>query len=132
MTLTQSLFHKAYDFYVAPERAGAYVSNYLYRLIVRDQACANGEQCAISADPWTGFQDGAVTGPTKITELSRSSNRAKVQICYALDLGNSKLTHLCSIVIAMTDERGCWVAKDLLSPSGVSLLNGFETYDYVP
>ncbi|HVF34089.1 MAG TPA: hypothetical protein VND91_02065 [Candidatus Saccharimonadia bacterium] len=129
-TAAAELLYRSFrDFPQRPGDAAALLSPRLLRLLERDRACSAIEQCAISSDPWTGAQDGAMLPPVTFAEMARPKHAAMVRTCYrfSLDVARNKT---CAVVVVTRDAKGCWRIDDLKSPDGTSLYDTLSSYDY--
>ncbi|RML64947.1 hypothetical protein ALQ91_05263, partial [Pseudomonas syringae pv. syringae] len=69
------IYEKHQDFYLNGKGSADYLSKPLLSLLKKDWACQNGDQCAVSANPWTDAQDGDVQKPIDWKLVSTSDKQ---------------------------------------------------------
>lgn len=117
------------DFHQRPDAAAALLSPRFLRLLERDRACSEVEQCAISADPWSGAQDGEILPPVTFAQLPGTKRSALVRACYRFSLDATR-NEMCAVVVTMRDAKGCWRVDDVKAPDDTSLRRALSDYDY--
>lgn len=107
---------------VAEQAAAAPFSAPLRELIDAEHRClADGELCAIDADPWTAAQDGTVLEP----RFERIATEVVVmRFVLDLDPDRARQTHL----HFAADAHNCQLLTDLIDPDGGSLRARLEPF----
>lgn len=113
----------------SPSKIKQFVSPQLFAALDKEFKCAQGEVCALEADPWTDAQDGDIKNPLKFTLISNSGVLAKVQMTYTFAL-DKKRRRLQSATLLLQREpaSNCWLVADLIGPRGASLVATIEKW----
>ncbi|RDZ28645.1 hypothetical protein [Lysobacter silvisoli] len=117
LAAARAWFERHYEFFnddPAPTR-DLYTAE-LYRLLQREYDCtAQGELCALGADPWLDAQDGEARDP----QYTAIGERA-VRVSYRFLLAPSEPAQMRSATLQFSGASGCWRADDLVGPAGLS------------
>ncbi len=91
--------------------------------------CAQGDVCAIEADPWTDAQDGTIGKPVEFAIVNNTGVEANVSMTYPfiLDKSHRKQRHA-TLVLQRQSSTDCWLVGDVIGPGGESLLQTIEKW----
>ncbi len=121
------IYTNHHDFYVSGKGGPEYLSKNLLALLKKDWSCQQpGDQCAISADPWTGTQDNEVIQATEWKLVSSSDKQAVVEMVYPLGAS----TQSTRLLLARNPGGQCWVLDNLQGPDDVSLVQTLQDFPY--
>lgn len=114
----RSLYSNHRDFHVADHGDTTPIAASLLKLLERDWVCQEpGEQCAISADPWTNAQDGDVLKSPHFERLAGTDPlKAVVEMTYPFgwqETAAEATTQTTQIVLSRSKEDACWLLEDL-------------------
>ncbi|QDW01040.1 DUF3828 domain-containing protein [Pseudomonas sp. KBS0707] len=126
-------YEKHQDFYLSGKGSADYLSKPLLGLLKKDWACQNGDQCAVSANPWTDAQDGDVQKPIDWKLVSNSDKQAVVEMTYNLgykDAPQQPVTSQTTRLLLTKNASSCWVLDNLQGPQGVALMQTLEEFPY--
>jgi len=131
VAVAQSLYAGHHDFYVADAPDAAVLSPQLLALLQRDWRCqAPGDECAISADPWTAAQEGEALPPVRYRLHSDDAGQAIVEMRYPFGWADdmAAATEQKTLVVLVRGKSG-WLLDDL-RVGGQSLSKILRDYDY--
>jgi len=112
-----------------PAKIKAVITSRLFSALDREYKCAQGEICAIEADPWTDAQDGSIGKPVTFATASNSGVEASVTMTYPFVL--DKTIHRqqqATLFLQRKSSGDCWLVNDLAGPRGESLLESIEKW----
>ena len=91
--------------------------------------CAQGQICAIEADPWTDAQDGTIAKPVAFATTSNADGKAAVSMTYTfvLDKAHRKQKHT-TLLLQRKSASECWLLDDAKGPRGDSLVQTIEKW----
>ncbi|AHG40693.1 hypothetical protein N018_10720 [Pseudomonas syringae CC1557] len=127
------IYEKHQDFYLKDKGGADYLSKSLLSLLKKDWACQNGDQCAVSANPWTDAQDGDVQKPIDWKLVSNSDKQAVVEMTYNLgykDAPQQPVSSQTTRLLMAKNANSCWVLDNLQGPQGVALGQALEEFPY--
>lgn len=111
-----------------PARIRKIVTPRFFDALDREYQCAQGQICAIEADPWTDAQDGSIGKPVEFATASNSGVEAKVSMTYTFVLGKKHEQKHATLVLQREAPTECWRMDDLMGPRGDSLVRGIEQW----
>ena len=111
-----------------PARIKKIVTPRLFEAMDREYKCAQGQICALEADPWTDAQDGSIGKPVKFATASNSGVEAKVSMTYPFVLGKKHDEKHVTLVLQRQSPTECWRLDDLVGPRGESLVRAIEEW----
>ncbi|MFJ4142974.1 DUF3828 domain-containing protein [Pseudomonas sp. NPDC089734] len=121
------IYTNHHDFYVSGKGGPEYLSKALLGLLKKDWSCQEpGDQCAISADPWTGTQDSEAPRSVDWKLVSTADKLAVVEMIYPL--GSS--TQSTRLLLTRNPGNQCWVLDNLQGPDDVSLVQMLQDFPY--
>ena len=126
----QSFYTKHADFSTQdPTPIKELLTPRLFAALAMEYKCAQGEICAIEADPWTDAQDGSIGKPVAFATTSNAGGKAAVSMTYTfvLDKSHRKPKHA-TLLLQRTSASECWQLDDLKGPLGVSLVQMIEKW----
>ncbi|WNW10552.1 DUF3828 domain-containing protein [Pseudomonas sp. DTU_2021_1001937_2_SI_NGA_ILE_001] len=129
------IFTQHADFYVKGKGGPQYLSANLLDWLKKDWACqANGDMCAISADPWTDAQDGEVQQPVTWKQVSNADGQAVVEMSYLLGYKNAPaqqgVEQTTRLLLVKSPASQCWVLDNLQGPGDRPLLDALQEFPY--
>lgn len=112
-----------------PARIRTIITSRLFDALEREYKCAQGQICALEADPWTDAQDGEIGKPVEFATASNSGVGATVSMTYTfiLDKAHRKQQHA-TLLFQRKSPTDCWLFDDLVGPRGESLLQTIEKW----
>ena len=112
-----------------PAKIKTIITPRFFDALDREYKCAQGDLCAIEADPWTDAQDGSVGKPIEFATVSNSGTEATVSMTYPfiLDKAHREQKHA-TILLQRKSATECWLIGDLKGPLGESLLQNVEAW----
>ena len=112
-----------------PAKIKTIITPRLFDALDREYKCAQGDVCAIEADPWTDAQDGEMGKPVEFATVSNSGTEAAVSMTYPFMLGKAhREQKQATILLQRKSATECWVISDLKGPRGESLLENVEAW----
>ncbi len=101
----------------------------LFAALDKEYKCAQGDICAIEADPWTDAQDGSIAKPVAFATTSNAGGKAAVAMTYlfVLDKAHRKQQHA-TLLLQRASASECWLLDDLKGPRGDSLVQTIEKW----
>lgn len=125
-------YHNHANFYFEDlPSARSLVAPRLLSALKREYTCP--ELCAIEAVPWLDAQDGEVAEPIAFDTVETGPTRALIVMEYFYHLGpGSSFNRKQKVYLEFErkDAGQCWLLSDLVSPSGISLVNMLEAWHY--
>jgi hypothetical protein len=109
-----------------PAKIKKIVTPRLFDALNREYKCAQGQICALEADPWTDAQDGNIGKPVEFSTASNSGIEAKVSMTYPFILGKTHGQKHVTLVLQRESPTECWLLSDLVGPRGESLVRAIE------
>lgn len=111
-----------------PARIKKIVTPRFFEALDREYKCAQGQICAIEADPWTDAQDGNIGKPVEFAVTSSSGVDAKVSMTYPFILGKKHEQKQVTLLLQRQSPTECWLLGDLVGPRGESLVRQIEAW----
>jgi hypothetical protein len=101
----------------------------LFAALDMEYKCAQGDVCAIEADPWTDAQDGSIGKPVAFATTSNADGKAAVSMTYTfvLDKAHRKPQHA-TLLLQGKSATECWLLDDVKGPHGDSLVQTIEKW----
>ena len=112
-----------------PAKIKTIVTPRFFDALDREYKCAQGDLCAIEADPWTDAQDGEMGKPVEFATVSNSGTEATVSMTFPfiLDKAHPQQKHA-TVLLQRKSAADCWLIGDLKGPRGESLLQNVEAW----
>ena len=112
-----------------PAKIKTIITPRFFDALDREYKCAQGDVCAIEADPWTDAQDGEMGKPVEFATVSNSGTEATISMTFPfiLDKANHEQKHA-TILLQRKSATECWLIGDLKGPRGESLLQNVEAW----
>jgi len=112
-----------------PARIKTIITPRFFAALDREYKCAQGEICALEADPWTDAQDGSIGKPIEFATASNSGVEASVSMTYpfVLDKAHREQKHV-TLQLQRKSPTDCWLLGDLVGPLGDSLVEAIEKW----
>jgi len=112
-----------------PAKIRTIITSRLFDALDREYKCAQGQICALEADPWTDAQDGDIGKPVEFATASNSGVEATVSMTYPfiLDKTHRQQQHV-TLLLQRKSPTDCWLFSDLVGPRGESLLQTIEKW----
>ena len=111
-----------------PARIRKIVTPRLFDALNREYKCAQGQICALEADPWTDAQDGRIGKPVEFATASNSGVEATVSMTYPFILGKTHDQKRLTLLLQRESPTDCWLLSDLVGPRGESLVRAIEEW----
>jgi hypothetical protein len=111
-----------------PAKIKTIISPRLFTALDQEYKCAQGQICALEADPWTDAQDGDIGKPVEFATVSNSGEEANVSMTYRFILGKKQSQKHATILLQRKSSTECWLVGDLIGPRGESLVQGIEKW----
>ena len=111
-----------------PARIRKIVTPRLFDALDREYKCAQGQICALEADPWTDAQDGRIGKPVEFVTAGNSGVEARVSMTYPFILGKTHRQQHVTLVLERESPAACWLLSDLVGPRGESLVRAIEEW----
>lgn len=123
------------DFYVKGKGGPQYLSATLFEWLKKDWACqASGDQCAVSANPWTDAQDGDIQEPVTWKQVSSVDKQVVVEMNYLLGYKNAPaqpgVEQTTRLLLTRNPTTQCWVLDNLQGPGDLPLLEALQEFPY--
>lgn len=100
----------------------------VFSLLEREYECAQGQICALEADPWTDAQDGKIGKPVEFATVNNSGAEATVSMTYPFVLGKAHRQQRVTLLLQRDSPGDCWLLGDLVGPRGASLVRTIEEW----
>lgn len=127
--VAQSFFAKHAQFSSEnPSKIKSLVTPRLFDALDREYKCAQGQICAVEADPWTDAQDGRIGKPVEFATVSNSRVEATVSMTYPFILDKKPVQKHATLVLQRGAPTECWLIGDLMGPRGESFLQAVEKW----
>jgi hypothetical protein len=112
-----------------PAKIRAIITPRLFDALDKEYKCAQGQICALEADPWTDAQDGQIGKPVAFATASNSGVKASVSMSYTfiLDKKHRKQRRV-TLLLQRKSLADCWLVDDLVGPRGDSLVQAIEKW----
>jgi len=112
-----------------PARIKAIITPRFFDALDKEYKCAQGQICALEADPWTDAQDGQIGKPVAFATASNSGVKASVSMSYTfvLDKKHRKPQRV-TLLLQRKSPADCWLVDDLVGPRGESLVQAIEKW----
>jgi hypothetical protein len=94
----------------------------------KEYKCAQGDVCAIEADPWTDAQDGTIGKPVAFATTSNADGKAVVAMTYPFILNKTPHKQHATLLLQRTSATECWQLDDVKGPRGNSLVQMIEKW----
>ena len=111
-----------------PAKIKAIVTQRLFEALDREHKCAQGQICALEADPWMDAQDGEIGKPVEFATVSNSGIAATVSMTYPFILDKTPRRQHVTLLLRRDSAKGCWLLNDLVGPRGDSLVGTIEKW----
>ncbi len=111
-----------------PAKIKAIITSRLFAALDQEYKCAQGQICALEADPWTDAQDGDIGKPVEFATVSNSGLEANVSMTYPFILGKKQRQKHTTLLLQRKSATDCWLIGDLIGPRGESLVQGIEKW----
>jgi len=111
-----------------PARIRKIITPRLFDALNQEYKCAQGQICALEADPWTDAQDGRVGKPVEFATASNSGVEATVSMSYPFMLGKRPDQKRVTLLFQRASPTDCWLLGDLVGPRGDSLVRAIEEW----
>lgn len=111
-----------------PAKIRKIVTPRFFDALDREYKCAQGQICALEADPWTDAQDGRVGKPVEFATASNSGVEATVSMAYSFVLGKTHRQQHATLLLQRESPAECWLLSDLVGPRGESLVRAIEEW----
>jgi hypothetical protein len=112
-----------------PDRVRSIVTPRFFSALDREYKCAQGQICALEADPWTDAQDGKIGKPVDFSLASKSGVEARVWMSYPFVLDNAhRKQQRVTLVLQRQSATDCWLIDDLVGPLNESLVGSIEKW----
>lgn len=112
-----------------PAKIKTVITSRLFAALDQEYKCAQGQICALEADPWTDAQDGDIGKPVEFATVNDSGVEATVSMTYPFILDK---THRQQQRVTLHFQRkspaDCWLFSDLVGPRGESLVENIEKW----
>jgi hypothetical protein len=112
-----------------PAKIRTIITSRLFAALDREYKCAQGQICALEADPWTDAQDGDIGKPVEFATATNSGVEATVSMTYPfiLDKTHHQQQHV-TLFLQRKSPTDCWLLSDLVGPRGESLVQTIEKW----
>jgi hypothetical protein len=112
-----------------PAKIKTIITSRLFAALDQEYKCAQGQICALEADPWTDAQDGNIGKPVEFATASNSGLEATVSMTYpfVLDKTHHQQQRV-TLVLQRKSPTECWLLSDLVGPRGESLVQTIEKW----
>ncbi|WP_386070923.1 hypothetical protein ACFJIW_09795 [Tahibacter sp. UC22_41] len=111
-----------------PAQIKEVVTRRLFDALDREHKCAQGQICALEADPWMDAQDGKIGKPVEFATVSNSGTEAAVSMTYPFVLDRTPRQQRVTLLLQRDSSKGCWLLNDLVGPHGDSLVGTIEKW----
>ena len=129
VAVAKSFYSKHADFSSEdPAKIKGIVTPRFFAALDREYKCAQGQICALEADPWTDAQDGSIGKPVEFATASNSGLEARISMTYPFILGKAHSQKRVTLVLQRESPTGCWLLSDLVGPQGESLVQAIEKW----
>jgi len=112
-----------------PAKIKTIITSRLFEALEQEYKCAQGQICALEADPWTDAQDGDIGKPVEFATASNTGVEATVSMTYPfiLDKAHHQQKHV-TLLLRRKSPADCWLFDDLVGPRGESLVQAIEKW----
>ncbi|WP_324016373.1 hypothetical protein [Aeromonas hydrophila] len=124
LRLAKAFWNEHKDFYYAdPAPLKALLTPDFFAVLSSEAACnADGEVCAIDADPWINAQDGQVSEPVSFTLANTQEQGVTVRMQYLFALSyTQKEPQTVSLHFQKSGDNRCYLMDDFIPPGDGSL-----------
>jgi hypothetical protein len=111
-----------------PAKIKTIITPRLFDALDREYKCAQGQICALEADPWTDAQDGDIGEPVEFATASNSGVEATVSMTYPFVLGKTHSQKRVTLHLQRESPTDCWLLSDLVGPRDESLVRAIEEW----
>lgn len=111
-----------------PAKIKTIVTPRFFDALDREFKCAQGQICALEADPWMDAQDGDIGKPVEFATASNSGVEATVSMTYPFVLGKTHSQKRVTLLLQRESPTNCWLLSDLVGPRGESLVRAIEEW----
>jgi hypothetical protein len=112
-----------------PAKIRSLITSRLFAALDREYKCAQGQICALEADPWTDAQDGDIGKPVDFVTASNSGVEATVSMTYPFILDKThRRQQRVTLFLQRKSPTDCWLLGDLTGPRGESLVQAIEKW----
>jgi hypothetical protein len=130
VAVAQSFYSKHAQFSSEdPAKLKTIITPRLFAALDQEYKCAQGQICALEADPWTDAQDGDIGKPVEFATASNSGVEAAVSMTYPFILDKShRKQQRVTLLLERKSAADCWLLNDLVGPRGESLVQSIEKW----
>lgn len=124
LRLAKAFWSEHKDFYYAdPVPLKALLTPDFFAVLSSEAECnADGEVCAIDADPWINAQDGEVSEPVSFTLAKEQEQGVTVRMHYLFALSDTqKEPQTVSLHFQKSGDNRCYLMDDFIPPGDGSL-----------
>ncbi|MCJ2367299.1 hypothetical protein [Aeromonas dhakensis] len=124
LRLAKAFWSEHKDFYYAdPAPLKALLTPDFFAVLSSEAECnADGEVCAIDADPWINAQDGEVSEPVSFTLAKEQKQGVTVRMHYLFALSDAqKEPQTVSLHFQKSGDNRCYLMDDFIPPGDGSL-----------
>src|SRR6478672_11850973 len=91
-----------------PAKIRTIVTPRFFDALNQEYKCAQGQICALEADPWTDAQDGKIGKPVEFATASSSGVEATVWMTYPFILGKTPSQKHVTLLLHRESPTDCW------------------------
>lgn len=115
--------HHRNFYYTDPAKIKELLTPDFFSVLSREAECnADGEVCAIDADPWTNAQDGDVVEPVTFRATSSSDSTVAVTMRYRLAMTDTRQEpQEVTLQLQKSGDQRCFLLDDFIPPGEGSL-----------
>ncbi|MGY3895891.1 hypothetical protein [Aeromonas enterica] len=124
LTLAKAFWREHRDFYYTePDNIKDLLTPDFFTVLSSEARCnADGEACALDADPWINAQDGEVTDPISFSLVSHTVDSVTVGMTYLFALSDTqKEPQTVTFHFQKSGDSRCFLMDDFIPPGDNSL-----------
>ena len=127
--VAKSFYAKHADFsYEDPAKIKKVVTTRFFDALQREYKCAQGQICALEANPWTDAQDGKIGKPVEFAAASNTGVEANVTMSYPFLLNKKPSQRSVTLLLQRASATDCWLLDDLVGARGESLVRAIDEW----
>ena len=111
-----------------PAKIKEIITQRFFDALDREHKCAQGQICALEADPWMDAQDGKIGKPVEFATVNNSGIEATVSMTYPFILEKTPRQQRVTLLLQRDTPKSCWLLNDLVGPHGDSLVRTIEKW----
>jgi len=111
-----------------PAKIKEIITQRFFDALDREHKCAQGQICALEADPWMDAQDGKIGKPVEFATVNNSGIEATVSMTYPFILEKTPHQQRVTLLLQRDTPKSCWLLNDLVGPHGDSLVRTIEKW----